>query len=675
MRLFLSIALLLFSAKVAAQKQRTIDSLLVEIKKTKIDTVIVKNLNRIAIAYLKVDSTKGFHYSRKALQMSKKINWKEGIAISNYCIGSHYGENLVFKKAFYHYNQAVLNTKDKRLLSKIYAGFGQSYLVQSNYTKSLEYFHKSLKLCETTKNRKGEIMALTYMGSLYSGLREDEKALSYYLRGLDLSKKSNDDSYLYGLYRGIAVVYSDRAEYEKSLKNFELAYTLSTKKQDVRSQANILSDIALVYLNMENYEQAIAFSKKSLKLNQKVAIKKLDIAFNYGVIGDSFIDWAKKENNNKTLLDSAVTNLNKAIELHKEIESLRSLYDDYTSLTLAQRLQGNYKSALESFEKAIIYRDSIYNSDNKETIQNLEDKREIELRDKEIKINNLKLEAKEKQKWYFIFGLGLLGIIGGLLLYQNQNRKKTNEKLQLLNTHLDQKNHDLDEANKTNARFFGILNHDLRSPVYNLIHFLHLQKENPELLDEETKNSIQAETMTSAENLLQSMEDLLLWSKSQMENFQPQPKSVSIEQLFEDTRKHFSGVANVQFQFENNSNIPLTTDENYLKTIIRNLTGNAIKALEHFVSNNETDSHAALGMTPTIIWKAFQNNGTTILSITDNGKGATKEQFKALYDDKEVVGIKTGLGLHLIRDLAKAIGCKVTVDSQLNEGTTITLTL
>ena len=51
------------------------------------------------------------------------------------------------------------------------------------------------------------------------------------------------------------------------------------------------------------------------------------------------------------------------------------------------------------------------------------------------------------------------------------------------------------------------------------------------------------------------------------------------------------------------------------------------------------------------------------------------EEFKALYDEKEVVGIKTGLGLHLIRDLAKAINCEIKVDSKVNEGTIITLKL
>ena len=61
----------------------------------------------------------------------------------------------------------------------------------------------------------------------------------------------------------------------------------------------------------------------------------------------------------------------------------------------------------------------------------------------------------------------------------------------------------------------------------------------------------------------------------------------------------------------------------------------------------------------------WQENGNSFLSITDNGPGASSEQFKALYDEKEVIGIKTGLGLHLIRDLAKAINCKILVDFNL----------
>ena len=200
----------------------------------------------------------------------------------------------------------------------------------------------------------------------------------------------------------------------------------------------------------------------------------------------------------------------------------------------------------------------------------------------------------------------------------------------------------------------------MRSPVANLIHFLHLQKDSPELLDEETKKRMQNKTISGAENLLCSMEDILLWSKGQMENFKPHPQKIAIEVLFEETQKHFSSNENIQLSFENPENIILNTDENYLKTIIRNLTGNAIKALDK-TSNGK------------IIWKAWQENEAQYLSISDNGPGGTQEQFKALYDDSEVIGIKSGLGLHLIRDLATAINCKIEVSSKPDSGTTFTI--
>jgi signal transduction histidine kinase len=133
----------------------------------------------------------------------------------------------------------------------------------------------------------------------------------------------------------------------------------------------------------------------------------------------------------------------------------------------------------------------------------------------------------------------------------------------------------------------------LRAPVANLVNFLQLQSENPDLLDEETAKQMHNKTIVGAENLLNSMEDILQWSKSQMENFKPQPKQVFISRVFDDIKTHFSSFEKIELLFENQDNIVLVTDENYLKTIIRNLTANAIKATENIEN-------------PKIILKAWQ---------------------------------------------------------------------
>ena len=650
MRKSVFVLLLLFPYFLVSQNN--LNTLIAEVSKMKDDTLKVHQYYKIAERYRSIDSVQSIQYSKKALELSKKINWMDGIAQSHIHIGDYYAKKLNYKQALFHFNQSLLQSKNKTLQARTHFSIGEIYLEESKYTEALEVFYQSLQLYEITKDKSGITKVLVSIGSLYTGFGKNKEALNSYNRALKISAENNN-YYQEKALRGIATVYFNFGELEKSLAYFEKSLTIAKAKKDTNVESRLLSDMALVYLELEQYKKAIEYSKASLQTDPTIMSKIHNVAFSYGVIGDSYVALAREQNNNRVLIDSAITYLEKAVKLHKEFKSLRGLYDDYTSLSAAQKLKGNFASALENYEISIAYKDSMYNSENKETIKNLEDKREIELRDREIKINKLTIEAKEKQKWLLICGIAFLGIIGGLLFYQSRNRKKTNEKLKALNV-------ELDEANKIKARFFSILNHDLRSPITNLIHFLHLQKDNPELLDETSKQRMESKTIAGAENLLHSMEDILLWSKGQMEHFTPQPKNIRVNEIFQDVKNHFSSEEQVTIVFENPNDITVHSDENYLKTILRNLTGNAIKAL-------------ANAQNPTIIWKAFQAENTTFLSISDNGPGSTLEKFKALYDDKEVVGIKTGLGLHLIRDLAKAIGCEIAVDSKLNEGTTITL--
>jgi light-regulated signal transduction histidine kinase (bacteriophytochrome) len=154
-------------------------------------------------------------------------------------------------------------------------------------------------------------------------------------------------------------------------------------------------------------------------------------------------------------------------------------------------------------------------------------------------IHELTIKNSKKQRIYLISGLVAIAIIGGLLYYQSRNRKRINQKLMLLNS-------ELDKANKTKMQFFGILNHDLRSPVISLINFLHLRKEAPEMMDEETKDRLETQTTRATEQLLEQMEDLLLWSKGQMENFEPSFRNYKIEEIFSDVKKEFVWVNDIR---------------------------------------------------------------------------------------------------------------------------------
>lgn len=478
-----------------------------------------------------------------------------------------------------------------------------------------------------------------------------KEAIEYLEKAIEINTKENNNSSLGINYNRLGNIYEDLGDFDKSIYCFKKGISFAQKDEYVLLEAELSVNLGRLYLTKKEYTNAEKYLLLGEKLCREVnAPQTLLIACSD--LGNYYLE--------KNQLEKSFAYYSEAYELAKENENYKYIVIAAENLADYYQKKNDFNKAFPYLKEAYIAKDSVFNMEVADKTEELLRTYQNELKEQKIKnltfendIKNLKISTANKQKWYLFAGLFLLTCIGAILFYQNQQRKKTNIKLQQLNTELDQ-------ANKIKTRFFSILNHDLRGPVANIIQFLHLQKENPEVMDATTQKRLQEKTIDNAENLLNSMEDLLLWSKGQMENFKPQPKSILVNQLFEDTQKVFSGYGQIQFQYLNPENLSLFTDENYVKTIIRNLTSNAINV---FTSTENS----------TIIWEAKTVNGKPQLSITDNGPGASKDQFKALYDDKEVVGIKSGLGLHLIRDLAKAIDCEITVDSKIGKGTTFTL--
>jgi signal transduction histidine kinase/tetratricopeptide (TPR) repeat protein len=641
---------LAFTLSVAAQENPSLDALLKALSKSREDSVRVNLLNDIALAYQESDSVKGMAYGRKALALSKKLDWREGISHSLFRIGTQYSANFKYRFALAYFEKALVETRNKRHTSAIYNATGNVHMNESHYSKALSFYHKALNIDEELGDKKGIATTSMNIASVYYSIQDFPKSLSFFDKAL--KQKVGSQKHEAALLRNMAAAYNSMGQSEKALDYFQRSLHLSEAMGNDAFVSSLLSDIALTYYDMEDYGKAIFYCKRSLDAAPKDVRDKINTAFAYGIIGDSYTEKARRSPQRKVMLDSAFYYLNQSIALHEELGNIRGLYDDYSSLTTARKLSGDFGKALAAYEKAIVYKDSIFNSDNRETIKNLEDKRAIEIRDRELKINRITLEAEEKRKWFLILGIALLLIIGALLFYQSNNRKRTNRKLNRMNR-------DLDRANRIKTRLLSILNHDLRSPVNSFIHFIQFQKETPDALDDETKKRIENATIDSAKNLLESMEDMLLWTKDQMEHFEPQQQNVAIDAIFSDLDRHFSNSNPGALVFENRQNLSVFTDGDYLKTILRNLISNAIKALD--------------GQPGTISVVARSENNKAIITVSDNGKGGSAEQFSALFDDSAITGVQSGLGLHLIRDFAKAIGWRISVASTPGQGTTVTL--
>ncbi|RXR21131.1 HAMP domain-containing histidine kinase [Flavobacterium amnicola] len=634
--------------------------------------------------------------ARKGFTLLKKDDF-EHLSLFNFYLGSAFDYLTEVDSAVYYLeksekylNKSSNKKNTPRLYKELLFVYKNVGLINKRERLILEY----KKIVDTTKQVNQKYLLQENLADYYISIGQYETSLKYYLNGIQTRKKALNSKSLKKDSIGIGVKLVNITDIflnlEKTDQGLESIKESELYIKDYKTgMAFVYKYFIAIYVNKDNIGEIEKYYNKLSKLVNSGADNKA---------------WDAYLASDLTIADYLITKKKQFHSALKYINHARSLAPKYAStymLGSIDYMSGEAYLALKQYDKALFYlkkaepivkeddpdaygwlknalsktyaakglwelayknmseyseiKSALQNEASEKNIAEMEAKYQNNVKKQEIQNKNLQIEVAKKQKYYFIGGILLLAIIGSLFFYQSRNRKRNNEKLQLLNTELDQ-------ANKAKTRFFSILNHDLRGPVANLVFFLQLQKESPEMLDEESTKRMQDKTIAGAENLLHSMEDILQWSKSQMENFKPQPKNISVNSLFEDTKIHFSSEETVQITFENKQNIQINTDENYLKTIIRNLTGNAIKALDGIEN-------------PSIVWKTWQENNISYLSITDNGKGASDEQFKALYDEKEVVGIKTGLGLHLIRDLAKAINCKIEVNSNSNQGTTVTLKL
>jgi signal transduction histidine kinase len=654
---------LLFSQHVYSQSKHVVDSLLAILPTQKADSNRVNLLHKVANHYLNDNPNQSLKYFEEAFKLAesleledKKAFFQDRLGYTNIVLGN-------YEKAINHYKVALdYFTKTNNYTKAYYClgNIGVSYISLHKYPEAQQSVFQALKIAEKLQSDPYIGQVYTSISYIYEMQKNFPKALIYAQKSIEKLKKGTDQRAIAEGYRRMAGIYDSMKKNKEAEKYFNQALTLYQKIDNKTGLADLYMELAMFHKNTP--QKALNYRSEAKRLFDDMKTLNTMSIENLGSIGNLL--W-KSVQNNQTLnipnnviklpaSKSAILHLSEiyidsAIRWYQKNNNLGGLASQQLGYSELLAFKGDYKKAYENLRKSHILYDSVYSQESKNQIAEIESQREIEIRDKQIKINELALENQKRQRVGLIIGLGLLAVIGGLLYWQSQTRKRTNTTL----LHLNQ---ELDEANKIKAKFFAILSHDLRSPVANLVSFLNLQKQAPDLLTPDMAATHQARIAHAAEDLLDTMEAMLLWSKSQMEHFKPQTQQVPVSELFEYLQKFFVGSAEVQITFENPQLLHVFTDEDYLKIIMQNLTNNALKALKN-VPNGR------------ICWEARQENGQVVLAITDNAGGISEQQLAALYHQNAKVSGKTGLGFHLIRDLAKAIACQISVNAQANGGT------
>jgi signal transduction histidine kinase len=595
---------------------------------------------------------KALEYMLSSLKLAEEVGDKAKLGSLNQNLGNVYNDMEDYDKAIDYYKNAITITES--IIPKVvvppslYNNIGSVLIHQKKYKEALDYLDTGSRISQQTNNRRSLAGAYTNLSDAWHNLGDNEKSYDYGTRALEISRSQSDKRTMANAMINVGTALSEASDNVLQARHIDPKdrYPMSVALLD--SALRLAATLGDPVTKEEAYKYLGEISQR--EKDYPLALSSMHA---YEQLHDTIINNENEKSIIRKFIQYDFDKKAAEIQLRQQITEGRLKEQELLSRTDEQQLKLNQNELAlankdRDLEKLSAQKEQVELSREQQEKKNIQ-----ALSDQKDRIHSLEIASQRRLKYGLIAGLLLIGAIGVLLYRQSVIRKKANRDLTRINIQLD-------EANRVKARFFGIISHDLRGPVANLISLINLRKEAPDLLDEEGMTAGQQRITDTAGNLLHVMEDILLWSKGQMVAFRPQLKRLSVGQVFTELQLLYPGSGRLRILFRDPHALQLETDEDYLKTILRNLTSNAIKAV-----HGRTDG--------LIEWRAWEEDHHVCLAVTDNGPGISASQRQALFNNEADIGTRHGLGLPLIRDLTAAVQCEIRVDTPAGGGTRFTL--
>jgi adenylate cyclase len=377
-------------------------------------------------------------YYQKAIEIFIELKSKSNVSgslmnmgISKMCMSEN-------KEALYYFEKSLeldQELNDTAGMTTTYINLGILYFNLSDYPKSLESYFKALKFQEEKGDERG--IGITYgnIASVYLELDDYAKSLDYNLKSLKICEKINDKFGVSGRLNDIGEVYRAEMEYDKAMEYFRKALVINEETENKNYEAINLVNISDIFCFQSDYTSAVEYAMKAMKISREISSMG-NLALSYLCLGKAYKSAATDSNRNhldklcggnKILaLKNAEIYADSAVDAFRETGELIFLKESYLLLSGSQEMLGKYKEALNNYKNFVVFKDSVYNTDNERKIAKIEAKRTEELNQKKLEIKDLQISKARNERWYFVAGLILLICLSVVLFNRYRLKKKAN---------------------------------------------------------------------------------------------------------------------------------------------------------------------------------------------------------------------------------------------------------
>jgi serine phosphatase RsbU (regulator of sigma subunit)/Tfp pilus assembly protein PilF len=438
---FISFLILLPIASSA--QNHHLDSLLAVLKSLKEDTSKINTLNEVCRAYLfeTNDNSKSSAYIEQELALSKKLNFKKGLAFGYTNMAILYTNKGDYKIAL-EYNQLSLKLMQeighKKGESSCYINMGQNYSNLGNYTNAISYMLQGVKIKEEIDDKRGVAVGYGNIGSIFVVQEKYDEALKYYLRSLKIKEEINDKPGMAMSYNNIGSLFFAQKKIDEALTYFEKSLKLKKELGNKKGTATTYSNMGEIYLAQNKINLAFSYQLKSLEIATESKDKK-GMLTAYSCIG-AILEKKKK-------YTEAVTYYHKMLTLSKESNLKEGIMTSYKGLAEAYKADHNFDSALAYRSLYFEVKDTLFNKENFKQLAELNTRYETDKKEKEIllltkdkQLNAKIIKQQQLVRWGLTGGLGLL-LISIITIYRRYRfKQKANVTLERQKEEIQQKN-------------------------------------------------------------------------------------------------------------------------------------------------------------------------------------------------------------------------------------------
>lgn len=602
-----------------------------------------KNVTVIHIMKGNYDSA--MHFCNIYLDLSQELGDRIEIANAQNTLGSiyyHLGDLESATKYYITALKVVEEEGDLARAAKLYNNISNIYMVQENYDKALEYNTKSLDIKKQLGDTIGMGHTFNNVGFVNREIGNYEIALGYYSRALKIFTDANNKLMMANVYANIGETYLAKEELDSALKTFFKVIDLSYQHDGKRERIYGYLGTGKVYAAKSDFKAALPYLQYGNQL---------------------------------------------ALQIHAKQEILTS----YEDLAEAYAKQNDFKKAYESHLKYTSFKDSVINEANNRAIDELAQKYESEQKTNTIRVleleNQLQQNLFQRQRAVGVFLVAVLVIMVLLAhsLFKNNRAKKLaiqqleeqnveihlknneirrqQEKIAQHNEELDSKNKMLVDINQEKNHFIGIVVHDLRTPLNNIIGLVSLiNMEEPELspTQKELLDTILYSTKSLNNMIAKILNIQAIESGDVKMDMKPCGLNELVHKVVHDLDKEAKQkMISVHTDLEEEKDMAMV-DENYTEQIFTNLLSNAIKFSQSKTNVNIT---------------SYINEDYVGVIFKDEGPGFQKEDMQKLFGKFQKLSARptggetsSGLGLSIVKKYVDAMSGKIWCESEPGEG-------